>query len=251
MPEYETRFCAFVDILGFKALVRGGSLTPDEIRSILRSVRTPPEPHLAVVLPHSDLRTHSFSDNICVSTRCNADGIKHLLFSLEILAVTLLGSGTLLRGAIVLGELYQDDEVVFGDALIRAVELEQSVVRYPRVMLERAAADKARELMRPSMQDDFTEDFIRQAADGPFFLNVLANMPNYLYDLDLRQDWVLRYNRMAEQLQRQLDASVDRPDIFEKHIWFAKYWNGMRGTHTDVRLIRGPGTDEITFTNGL
>jgi hypothetical protein len=38
MPEYETRFCAFVDILGFKSLVRSGRVTPDEIFQILLSV---------------------------------------------------------------------------------------------------------------------------------------------------------------------------------------------------------------------
>jgi hypothetical protein len=132
--------------------------------------------------------------------------------------------------------------VVFGDALIRAVELEQTIVRYPRIMLERSAANKARELMRSSMTDDFVEDYILQADDGQFFLNVLANMPNYLNNADLRADYIARYNRMAEQLQEQLDASVDRPDHFQKHIWFAKYWNRTVGEHhRDVRLIRGPG----------
>jgi hypothetical protein len=96
MTEYETRFCAFVDILGFKSLVRGGAMTPDNILQILRSVRELPIGPEAILLSQSGLRFHSFSDNICVSAQCNADGIKHLLFSLESLATRLLDSGMLL-----------------------------------------------------------------------------------------------------------------------------------------------------------
>ena len=49
----------------------------------------------------------------------------------------LLQRGYFIRGALVKGPLYHDDKMIFGEALVRAYQLESEVVRYPRVMVTR------------------------------------------------------------------------------------------------------------------
>jgi hypothetical protein len=61
-------------------------------------------------------------------------GLLHMLYSLTSLSFELLCLGYFVRGAIALGKLYHDDEMVFGDALVRAYELETSVARFPRIL---------------------------------------------------------------------------------------------------------------------
>jgi len=53
-----------------------------------------------------------------------------------------------------------------------------------------------------------------------------------------------RFAKMAEQIQRRFDESVDNPRHFEKVQWFARYWNGsINIAHPDLVLITGPGID--------
>ena len=191
-----------------------------------------------------DLKFHSFSDNICVSAKESADGISHILHSLEALAISLLDEGTLLRGAIVKGPLHHDDEVVFGNALVNAANLEGTVSLYPRIMLTREVAMDVRRLLTPSTQDDFVENFIQRSDDGPFFLNVLVGMKYYLENADLRPDYIQRYNLMATRLQERFDLAVDEPRHYEKMKWFARYWNeSIRNFRDVIHPVTGPGTN--------
>ena len=59
LMNYETRYCAFVDVLGFQNLLR--TMIPDKIRKILVSVRKLPLAQGRERLPlrQSDLKFHS------------------------------------------------------------------------------------------------------------------------------------------------------------------------------------------------
>lgn len=243
---YQTRYCAFVDVLGFQSLLR--TATADNIRKVLMSVRNLPHTEGRERLPfsQSDLKFHTFSDNICVSAACNADGIAHIFHSLELLAVALLDDGTLLRGAIVKGLLVHDDQVVFGQALVAAYNLESTVANHPRIMMTREVATEAMTLLRGRFTEEFLEAFIEQSDDGPFFLNVLIGMRPYLEsnDEEVRRSYIQRYNFMAQRLQENFDAAVDNPRHFEKLLWFARYWNSATGRfRSDIRAVTGPGTN--------
>ena len=242
MP-YELRYCAFVDILGFRNLLR--TMAAEQIRRVLSSVRELPLGREAIAFGGSDLKFHSFSDNICVSSKANLEGLSHILHSLEALAVTLLDDGTLLRGAIVKGNLHHDVELVFGEALVRAYELESTVCIHPRIMLTREVATDAQAL-RTRLTEDFVSEFIKQADDGPFFLNVLVGIRSYMAsdDLELRQSYIARYNAMAHHLQQRFDAAVDAPRHFEKVQWFARFWNDTVRPYAGlIDKVNGPGVD--------
>jgi hypothetical protein len=145
MP-YETRYCAFVDILGFKGIVRDlerGRITYEALRDMLRTVHRPPLGDTSA-LGQTDFKAQSISDAVCLSTKPTLEGMTHLFLSLEALTHALLDKGYLIRGAVVKGHLYHDNLSVFGDALVRAYVMESTVARFPRIMLSRDVVDDYR-----------------------------------------------------------------------------------------------------------
>lgn len=125
-PEYTERYCAFVDILGFKELigsVERGAMPFTDLRDVLRAVRSAGEncgfaPQIGYLA--ADLRYQSMSNSIFLSAAKRPVGLLHIFYSLQYLCMTLLSKGYFARGAVVKGRIYHDDNMVFGDALVRA-----------------------------------------------------------------------------------------------------------------------------------
>lgn len=126
MPSYEHRYCAFVDILGFQNLV--AKLEREEtplhaLHALLAKVQNPDVVYNDT-LKDTDFRAQSISDAVCISTRRSPSGLGQIMHTLQTLTVELLEVGFFVRGAIVSGNLYHDEKMVFGQALIEAFHLE-------------------------------------------------------------------------------------------------------------------------------
>jgi hypothetical protein len=134
--EYEERYCAYVDILGFRELVKGLSVDPTKfiaLKTALDNIHRKRE--LAGVF--WDIRTQNISDAIAISSEVTAEGLEGVFETLTNLAVDLLCEGFFVRGAVVRGLLYHDDKTVFGEALVKAYEIESLIARYPRIVVTR------------------------------------------------------------------------------------------------------------------
>ena len=254
MPDYEDRYCAYIDILGFRELI--GRLDQGEtpllsLRDLLEKVHNPP-PTNALAIPQTDFRVQSISDAVALSAATNPAGLGAIIHSVNRLAVDLLLQGFFIRGALVKGKLYHDEKIVFGRALVRAYELEDTVVRFPRVMVTREVIEDLR-----SVREDDADVLLRRADDGPMFIHVLraiemAALPTKLGNFetltlpigDARFGGnLLRFAGITAQLQRRFDEATDNPNHFEKVKWFANYWNdtirywNVRG----LDRVEGPG----------
>ncbi len=123
---------------------------------------------------NKDIIFKIFSDNIIIAKKITEATIKddiYCLFSCVGHFQELAASdsvGWLLRGGITIGDLFIDDVMVWGNALLRAYELEDKIAIYPRVIID----DKVIEYIS---QEDRTYDFIRYDNDGFAFLNYLNN----------------------------------------------------------------------------
>jgi hypothetical protein len=100
-PNYEHRYCAFIDILGFRNLMRRLHDTRDaaSLRDVMRKIHAPvgaPPVGWSV-----DFRAQSISDAVAISTVAMDSGLFHLLRAIEELAVDLLREGYFIRGALV------------------------------------------------------------------------------------------------------------------------------------------------------
>lgn len=241
---YETRYCAFVDILGFRNIIRdleAGRIKPDELREMLATVHRPPLAELSQS-GDSDFRAQSISDAVCLSVRPSLEGVNVLLWNLESLTLALLSKGYFVRGAVVKGRLHHDESVVFGDGLVRAFTLESTVARFPRIMISSEVRSDYFEFRQKEGKP--LEDLIWQSADGPYFLNALLQIPQAFGGSD-SQKWrerqILRFNLMAWNIQERFTSSFDDPRVFEKIQWFAKYWNHVVHPYKAIEKIIGPG----------
>jgi hypothetical protein len=173
-PQYEMRYCAYVDILNFRGLIgdlRGGSLRYETVRNLLRQIHHPHDPEF-VGLGQTDFQAQSISDAVALSTSLTIAGLAVLFDTLERLSLALLQEGYFTRGAVCRGMLYHDEKMSFGDALIHAYTLESEVARFPRIMLTKVVVDAARAFNLT----DYFDGRIKQAPDGPYFLHVLAQI---------------------------------------------------------------------------
>lgn len=245
------RYCAYLDILGFRELIENLRNQPDNLetlRSLLKEVHNPGK--FSFYLENgSDLRSQSISDAVAISAALNSFGLAHLAHVLVDIADNLIRRGYFVRGAIVKGLLYHDDEMVFGEALVRAYTLEQEVVRYPRVMITRDVASDMK-----SYRSGLLDRVVIQSADGPFFVDVLLHFVDEAADvaekkLSAKDDeecdearWALDYLlRVRERLENRFLAAVDNPRHFEKVQWFVAYWNRSVGAANGELRIEGPG----------
>jgi hypothetical protein len=132
-PIYERRVVVFYDFLGWRNHITDAGCAPTNLRELRQMILR----HTRMLGVKTDLaiRTSSFSDNMVV-TQVPDDRTKMLM---QHLANVQLGSalvGFLVRGGITVGNVVHDDEVVFGPGLNRAHELESTIAKYPRIVLD-------------------------------------------------------------------------------------------------------------------
>jgi hypothetical protein len=246
--QYEERYCAFVDILGFRELMaglRGGAVHYETIRDLLRRIHSPYDPQI-VDFEHCDFRAQSISDAVALSTKRTIPGLSMLCRALRELSLAALHAGYFTRGALCKGSLYHDETMVFGEALVKAYQLESEIVRFPRIMLTKDVVDDA---VSSDKKDEFAEH-VKQADDGPYFLHVLWQLH---IKLEIIRDRSFKgeepdlsyYAAIRRMIQRRFLESVDTPRHFEKVQWFARYWNdSIIRIRSNVDRISGPGLDE-------
>ena len=230
------RFVAFVDILGFSALVKRIHQDPGLLSKVLEVVQEVARfrPDLPGGESNRVLRNFlavtTFSDSIVISANDQL-GPTIVPMATSLLCLRLLALGVFTRGGIACGSLYHEESVVFGDALIDAYRLENEVARYPRVVLsEEVSAEMRNRHPRigwPTLQK---EDF-----DGMTLLHYLnADMKPFCRELfksgDAGSDHPESYD--PDLVRRVLENALVREtelSIRAKLIWFAKYFNEYAG----------------------
>jgi hypothetical protein len=229
MP-YASRYAAFVDILGFREIINKSSNNAklvDELAIVLKSMEDR-NAALEQVLGE-DFRAQNFSDSIIMSEAVSAQGLSHLLYQVQELALRLLQKGLLIRGGICKGDLYHEGSVIFGPAFIEAYRLERNAANFPRVII---GADVYSDVIQYGNDDDrWKHDFdsdLRFSDDGPVYVHVLKRFAklNRQEPASLDAEEVVQAQISESALQSLISTSMHEPQHFEKVKWFAVYWNG-------------------------
>src|SRR6476469_9716354 len=125
-PEYENRMLAFCDVLGWRSQIGRAGSDPKKIGTLRRQILLVKRV-IGNVKGVADLRFSSFSDNIVLSgpvSDFTLAAFKVLLSDYQLVSAV---HGFLTRGAVTVGDICHDNEVVFGPALNRAYELESTM----------------------------------------------------------------------------------------------------------------------------
>lgn len=180
MPVYEKRATLFLDLLGFRELIRS-----KRERHIVDALQVSRSSEAMFRRNSIDFRVSAFSDSIVCSARIVAERnyipATYVGLYAGQLTLELLTRGILVRGALTVGRLYHDERTVFGPALIAAYETESQHAIYPRILINpRVSGDI---LMSLIIGNDDTRYFselnpFRDDFDGWRHLDVLG--PHYL-----------------------------------------------------------------------
>jgi hypothetical protein len=230
MEEYEVRFVAFLDILGFSNLIEeSGSPAPrisvQQIREAL-TVPTPAERDMVVIGRIGDIslcrhRLSHFSDCIVASTEPTEAGLLYLLMHVEKITFRLLTLGFLCRGGIVKGLLYHDDAAVFGPAVVGAYHIEKFVAKHPRIVIDEAVARWSYE--QPEPVGKVMRSFILQHEDGHHAVHVLRR----LAIASPGPEFMRIYQAISHHLDTEIARLHDRTDERKKVEWFKRHFHDV------------------------
>lgn len=229
----EPRYCAFLDILGFKKILETVEGQPDSqeterLISALNFMSTEVgEPAYSADLPVyeqteegiverelGDPRLTYVSDCIIVSTEHTTDGLKALCRKISKIWLDLAWDGYFCRGAISEGLLFHHKDIVFGSAYLSAYELEKSAVS-PRVIFDEKVVASvgfpAAFPLRPPTSE--------RADDGKVYLRYFpySFFPPYAFS------WTDYLIRVRQHICAALASTTDT--VREKYVFLRKEFN--------------------------
>jgi len=230
--DYEERFVAFIDIVGFEDLIERSlgpsrSITPAEIREALE-VPQPVGPDQIVLgrigdISDSGHRMAAFSDCVAITTLPTEQGLMHLLHHTSHIGFRLIRMKMLCRGGITRGLIYHDDEVIFGPAMNEAVCMEKNIAKQPRIILN---PDVAQFGLQAAENKIFSR-FVRKDDDGWYYVHTLRIL-RMIMDCETEPPNDIR--EMCNEIDKHIQMEINRlsGDKREKVLWFKKYFNWAR-----------------------
>lgn len=249
---YEHRLIAFIDILGFKDIVKQSETDSSKIELIysvlkyLKDWENTEKWDLKFLeieddaqkkgLRNFDLRGKtnitSFSDSIVISVQVNNnvnEMASTLIVNLAYIGTVLLEKGILFRGGLTIGNLIHfDNGTVFGQGLIDAFMLETRSAKFPRIIL----SDKLlKELNYPLVTKTNRYPY-HQYLDR--FNDGCVGFHQLIY-YQVIESWTeMTPELLTESLRKVrkvivngLDSSFEKPEVFEKYTWLKDQYNKL------------------------
>jgi hypothetical protein len=281
-PSLRRSAFAFLDILGYKEIVanaagRGASqtllgqlhaaVTPalTDLRENTRLFGNVVEPYIPLfnalraswrqTFAQSLFHVAAFSDNIAigypVDNKDDLAALGALLVLVRDYQCSLMKYGFFVRGAIVLGDVYMDQNLIFGPALIEAYNAETTTAVFPRVILTGGAETFASTVI--SKYFEYASPpwaIIEIDDDGQPFVSYLPRPPADLVGIvaAFEEDMVAPYRREMQEHAQLVASRIfdyrDNPRVLEKYLWCARTHNKACVRYAnwlgDVALIDGP-----------
>lgn len=224
-PAYERRLILFLDFLGFREIVAETTNDPvalDRLIAALNAIRRIVEDGSV-----ESERVTQFSDSIVVSYRVSeTSGVFWLLHAMAMTVIELAARGYLLRGAVTIGDLLHDDRHVVGPAMVAAYEMESRRAIVPRVIIDPAVLDIAREhrgdLHTSDDEEGYVRSFIAIDDDGEHFFDYVSwrSVVEIVgADDDSYGAYLADISRLVERGLRHSDVRVLR-----KYLWLHRHY---------------------------
>jgi|SRR5579872_7038430 len=249
MPSsrYRRAYITYIDVLGFRSLIRESEKSPSRIKDIRGILRTLREQSKQLTLKSPDKRRRTrhvfravgFSDLTVrivdlASRDRQIDYVVYFLAEAECLAymqcrLACRGKGRrplLIRGGMTFGALdskttARSNDFLFGPALVRAYELESRTAIFPRIVVDRKILNLLTPFNRSAV---LGSNLVRQSDDGVYFVNYLfkcrESKGGHRGDPSLLEHKVM----IETELNRLSIAGADET-VLQKYLWLANYHN--------------------------
>lgn len=268
---YNKKFIAFIDILGFKSLIDGiesNSKTSETDFKKVQSILNFLNEESLDSNGHHDLPVYEktddgyiqkelgnpiityVSDCVIISTDGTFDGFKSICNKITKLYTDIASDGIFMRGAIVYGNIYHKDRILFGSGYVKAYLLEEKKAVFPRVIIDKTVIDALKNnagefpLNDAGIKTDINdgEKYLRLFPFNyfpyytGFWLDFLLRVKSHiLYHLNAFDTNVSGYGKELKELDKfccwkerytwDLNFSGGNPNVLNKYIWIKDEFN--------------------------
>ena len=222
--KYQDCYVAFLDILGFKDMIRSASA--DQIMRVFQSITQGKEAKEACFRAYEEEQTlkrynqalnrtkiQIMSDSIVLSTpAASRESLAAIINMCNVIQQYLYECEPviLLRGAIARGNLYHKKDLVFGQGMVDAYLAQEKISLYPRIILRGDLLKYFEDVAQ--MWDG--RSLLKRDEDGYYYIDCLYDFLNNNFEALFRK----HCSRIERYLGRYLDRYIS-PDIREKLLW--------------------------------
>ena len=251
-PSLLPTIVCYADILGFRALTECAHELGEETEflqrikcslaaayEIVRNAKT-----LDGWIP-SIFDMKVFTDNIVVAYPLLAPNrdlgepeLGTLLMLFAQVQARLAADGFLFRGAIAFGDHYQDDEIVYGKALMEAVDLDKSG-RSPRLVVASSVESLISKHLSWYGNESWAphhEQLLEDPCDGRLFINYLGSAFEHFPDGPIDHKLLASHGEIAYE---RLKAYQSAPRVRAKYEWMVTYHNYVCRAFADRYSYQG------------
>ena len=237
---YRPAIVTFIDVLGFRELVRKSSA--EEIRKIVqltqRKASSDPD-ELTALERKEDVnwtRTVAFSDSIIRVRPYDAEYSEGPLFyeviDLVHAQADLANQGIFIRGGMTVGDVYFENQSVYGPAFVRAYDLESQYANVPRIVI---GPEVFREFRKnPKLRKEghdladevhYLRKLLRRGEDGFWFVDYLTAIAGEMDNPDV--DYPKFLERCRKFIIDAANATPTESKALQKYLWLAEYHNSV------------------------
>jgi hypothetical protein len=228
---YEKALLTYIDVLGFRELIHQSKNNVPVILDIKKLLESLAEKFSQNDrFPHTEFCSFTFSDLVVRCTLIkNSVNIGKLLnqelSSLKEKQLSLALQGEFVRGSICIGDIFTDNGLLFGPALVKAYELESIYAIFPRIIVDRNL------IWETKKQDSIavSEEFVKRGEEGAYYLDYLFAVINQRYrnfGSDRANELLLQHQQVLENIIKS-DISKMNERTKQKYIWLAQYHNSV------------------------
>ena len=172
--KYKKCIVVFLDILGFKKIVETEKLAPffSDLFSAINNLT-----QLGLKNMHlTDLKTAVLSDSFIASVPFKRASFNKILRFIFVVQYMLLQEGIVARGAITIGNLYHENNIVFGPALVNAYLLQEHNAIFPRTIIDEETLKICLGTTASAVDCKTTYNKFKKDSDGFWFYDFIGHV---------------------------------------------------------------------------
>lgn len=224
--KYENRIIAYIDILGFKNLIKETEEKKKDLKDISLILETVMEPFKS---PIDERDITQFSDLIVISFNIDKAGeILKTLIDIQTFVTTLIHNGILVRGGITYGKIHHNDEQIFGPGLINAYETELNAALYPRIILDSTIIEYGKFIHNKEnsweKEDIKIKNIVTEDTDGMYYVDYFYK---YIKSYSLKEENIFLYINQLRKIIIELEPFSKNPSIKVKRGWLKDKYNNL------------------------
>ncbi len=229
---FRKSFCAYLDILGFSEKIISNDLTffNKYLNTLDKELQHVENMHdLSGKDGFKSFELKIFTDNFVFGhpwyDEFGESELGNIFDVLSHIQLTFAKSNIFVRGAVSMSDLFMDENIVLGPAIIESYKLESEKAIYPRIILSNDVVDIVKKHIKYYAEHSSSPQSKEYLIDidGYYFINYLFTL---FYDNDYPEEIIV-----SELIQHKdavvvnLKIFADNFKLFDKYSWSAKYHN--------------------------